>query len=283
MTQRPAAPPPPAPPPPSNDGRSPKSVVHKPVPIKMSSGPQRGADSIVITGVEKIGKSTLAGCLPGAFFFDLDKGTSKLNVSRDDNINSWLELRGKVTALAQSPPQGLGTIVIDTATVAQAMAVDHVVETRKADGGKGVSSIEDFGWGRGWQYVAEEFDALMADLDRIRERGIVVCLICHAISSPFPNPEGENFIRWEPHLYAGDKNKRGSIRDRVYRWADHILFVGYDLFVKGGKATGGETRTIWTKPTATHVAGSRTNQIDLLFDPTDPGAIWRTLGILPAS
>ena len=283
MSQRPAAPPPPTPSPPQSDGKSPKTIVHKPVPIRMSSGPVQGADAIVITGVEKIGKSTLAGCLPAPFFLDVDKGTLKLNVSRDDSIKTWLELRGKVTSIAQSPPDGMRSLVLDTATVAQALAVDHVVETRQADKGKRVASIEDFGWGRGWQYVAEEFDALLADLDRIRERGIFVCLVCHAISSPFPNPEGENFIRWEPHLYAGDKSKRGSIRDRVYRWADHILFIGYDLYVKEGKALGGETRTIWSKPMATHVAGSRTLQTDMTFELNDPGAIWRALGILPGA
>lgn len=291
MSTKPMAPPPPsaihAPPPPNVDARSPKSVIPQSVALNVSAGPMIGSDAIVIFGTQKIGKSTLAGWLPGAFSLDVEQSTAKMNVSRDMDIPSWSILRGKIATIAHSPPKGMQSLIVDTATVAQALAVDHVVGTRKAGGGKGegpsrtVASIEDFGWGRGWQYVAEEFDALIADLDRIRSRGIFVCLVCHAVASPFPNPAGEDFIRWEPHLYAGDKNKRGSIRDRVYRWADHLLFIGYDLFVKDGKGVGSGSRTIYTYELPTHVAGSRVAQVQQSFELSDPGAIWRTLGILP--
>jgi hypothetical protein len=265
-------------------------MVPQALALNTSVGALAGSDAIVIYGPEKIGKSTLAAYLPGAYFFDVEESTRKMNVARDISIKLWMQLRGKAAAFAASPPHGVQSVIIDTATVAQAMAVEYVLETRKTGGGRNegapraVASIEDYGWGRGWQYVAEEFDALIADLDRIRTKGIFACLICHAVASPAVNPGGADFIRYEPHLYSGDKNKRGSIRDRVSQWADHVLFIGPDFFVKDGKGMGSGTRSIYTASgMPTHLAGSRTAQVQQPFDLNDPSAIWRTLGILPSA
>lgn len=290
MTTRPAAPPPPvkgAPPAPSApaDNRSPRLTVPLAVGLEISKGVVTGAESIVIFGPGGIGKSTLAAWLPSPLFLDVERGTVKLDVDRDASITDWLGLRGRLASINASPPPGIQTIVLDTATVAEELAKEHVIATKKAGGQKGegpariVSSIEDYGWGKGWQYVAEEFNGLLADMDRLLRKGLNVCLIAHEVASPVPNPGGEDFIRWEPHLYAGDKNKRGSIRDRVKQWANHVLFVGYDVHVEDGKGRGSGTRTIYTIELPTHIAKSRTAQVAQPFEISDPGAIWRTLGI----
>lgn len=291
MSSKPAAPPPPAkggPAAPSApaDTRSPRSNVPVAVGLDISSGIVTGAESIVIFGPGGIGKSTLAAWLPAPLFLDVERGTVKLDVARDSSITDWSTLRGKLAAINSSPPPGIQTIVIDTVTVAEEFAKEHVIATRRAGGTKGegaarvVNSIEDYGFGKGWQYVADELNGLLADCDRLLRKGLNVCLIAHEVASPVPNPGGEDFIRWEPHLYAGDKNKRGSIRDRVKQWANHVLFVGYDVHVEDGKGRGSGTRTIYTLELPTHIAKSRTAQVAQSFEISDPGAIWRTLGIL---
>jgi len=291
MTSKPAAPPPPvkgAPPAPSAPSdRSPRHTIPVAVALERSSGVVAGAESIVIFGPGGIGKSTLAAWLPSPFFLDVERGTVKLDVDRDASISDWPTLRGKLASIASQPPAGVQTIVIDTVTVAEEFAKEQVIATKKAGGGKGegpartVNSIEDYGWGKGWQYVADEFNGLLADCDRILRQGLNVCLIAHEVASPVPNPGGEDFIRWEPHLYAGDKNKRGSVRDRVKQWANHVLFIGYDVSVQDGKGRGSGTRTIYTIELPTHIAKSRTAQVAQPFEISDPGAIWRTLGITP--
>lgn len=275
MTTKPAAPPPPPAP---VKVQSPRATVPKAIALNVSSGPIKGSDRIVIYGTGGIGKSTLAAFMPAPFFIDVERSTKKLNVARDV-ADDWATLRGKLAAIASSPPEGVLSIVIDSATVAEEMAKEHVIETRKTDKGKQVDSIEGFGWGKGWQYASEEFSGLLADLDRIAEKGLNVCLIAHDVSSPVPNPAGEDFIRWEPHLYSGDKKGRGSIRDRVKEWSDHVLFIGYDVFVEDGKGQGSGTRTIYTQELPTHVAKSRTRQFSITFDLQDPGAVWRELGV----
>lgn len=280
MSKRPAAPAAPAAP---KQKASPRATIPSAVGLDLGSGIIAGADRSVIFGTGGIGKSTLAAFLPAPLFLDVEGSTKKLNVTFDKELRmepTWAMLRGKLAAIASSPPQGVKSIVIDTATTAEELAKEHVIATRTTDKGKRVDSIEGFGWGKGWQFCYDEFNGLLADLDRIVAQGIHVCLIAHEVASPVPNPAGEDFIRWEPHLYSGDKKGRGSVRERVKNWAEHVIFVGYDVFVEEGKGQGSGTRTIYTQELPTHIAKSRTKQISLSFTLEDPGAIWRELGIV---
>jgi hypothetical protein len=224
--------------------------------------------------------------LPAPLFLDVERSTRKLNVAFDEELRiapNWQMLRGKLAAIEIAPPQGVKTIVVDTATVAEELAKEHVIATRKARRTNGpdiwVDSIEDYGWGAGWQFIYDEFCGLIADLDRIAAKGLHVCLIAHEVASPVPNPAGEDFIRWEPHLYSGDKKGRGSVRQLVKNWADHVLFIAYDINVESGKGQGSGTRSIYTQELPTHIAKSRTKQTVISFTQEDPGAIWRELGI----
>lgn len=248
----------------------------------MGSGLQMRGDRILLYGTGKIGKSTLASYLPAPYFLDVEASTTKMDVRYDVDLRhapTWPMLRGKIEAIAQSPPKGMRSVVIDTVTVVEELIAEFVIGTRKTEKGKPVDSLEGYGWGKGWKFLSEEFSALLDPLDRIAEAGINVCLVAHECASPVPNPYGEDFIRWEPSLYDGDKKGRGSIRARLKNWADHILFVGYDMDVEEGKARGSGTRTVYTQELPTHMAGSRTKQGSFVYTTNDPGAVWRELGI----
>ncbi len=275
MNTKPKAPPAPAAPSPK---QSPRATIPKVVALDINTGIVAGADRIVIYGTGGIGKTTLGAFLPAPLFIDVENGTHRLNVARDKAAD-WPTLRGKLAAVETNPPKGVRTIIIDSATVAEELAKEYVIASRPTDKGKRVESIEGYGWGKGWQFVYEEYCGLLGDLDRIAAKGLNVCLIAHEVSTPVPNPAGEDFIRWEPHLYSGDKKGRGSIRERVKEWSDHVLFVGYDVFVEEGKGQGSGTRTIFTQELPTHIAKSRSKQTQVTFNLNDPGSIWRELGI----
>lgn len=279
----PAPPAPAAPHAPSGGGSSPRRVVPKATALNLSSGFALSAHRVLLFGPGGVGKSTLASYLPAPIFLDVEDGTRGLEVVRDTSARDWLALRGKLAEIAQSPPEGYLSIVIDSATAAQELAKDYVVETRKTEKGDSVRDIEGFGWGRGWGHVAEEWNGLLADLDRIVERGLNVCLIAHDVAAPAPNPEGDEYQRWVPSLYGGTKAGASSMRNRTYEWSDHAVFLRFDVFTKDGKATGAGTRTAYTSPLATHVAKSRTKLVSLPFTAQDPGALWRELRVLPTS
>lgn len=291
MTERPTAPPAPAPPAPAPPApqakRSPRATLPPKVKLHIRSGPQADPDRILIYGTGGIGKSTLAAFLPAPLFFDIEGGTTKMNVSRDDNVDehglgqewTWLALRGKLASLASEIPPGVRTVVIDSITRVEELLKEYVIETRRTEKGNLVDSIDGFGWGKGWQFVYDEIYALLGDLDRVRARGVYTCLIAHTVSSNAPNPSGEDYMRWEPLVYAGDKRGRASIRDLLKNWADQMLFLGYDVWAEDGKGKGSGTRTIYSSELPTHVAKSRTKAVAIPFTLHDPGAIWRELGI----
>lgn len=279
MTTRPAAPPPPAAAPQQQQKKSPRATIPTAVGLSFTSGRVSKAQRIVLYGTGGIGKSTLAAFLPAPAFIDVEHGTEELNVLRDSTCTDWPSLRGKLASLEAKPQEGVRTIVIDTMTTAEEFAREYVVETRPNEKGKRVDSIEGYGWGKGWQFVYDEVTGLLADLDRIVAKGVNVCMIAHDVPSVVPNPSGEDFLRWEPRLYNGDKNHKGSVRERIKEWADHVLFIGYDVAVEDGKARGGGSRTIWSYELPTHIAKSRSKQMSIAFDLQDPGAVWRELGI----
>src|SRR6185436_2846946 len=148
------------------------------------------------------------------------------------------------------------SIVLDSGTKAEELAIAHTLATVPHEKGGRVNSIEGYGFGKGYQHVYETFMLLLADLDRLIEKGKNVGMICHECISDVPNPAGEDFLRYEPHLQC-PKSGKASIRNRVVQWADHVLFLGYDVFAEDGKGKGSGTRTIWPQERPDHVAKSR--------------------------
>jgi len=273
--------PPPAPPVPAKTAplRSPKATIPEAWPLQLTTGVMTGGDRIGLYGTGGIGKSTLAAWLPAPVFLDLERSTKKIAATRS-MVGDWLELRGKVRSFGETPPNGARSLVIDTATIAEELAKEHVVATRLTEKGKRVESIEGFGFGKGWQFVYDEFTALLSDLDRVADAGLNVCLIMHDVAVVVPNPDAEDYLRWQPKLYAGDKRGRADIAGLVKNWVEHLIFIGYDLSVSEGKATGGGSRTLSTLETGTHVAKSRTKQLVRPFTIEQPGAVWLELGIV---
>lgn len=224
---------------------------------------------IVLYGPGGIGKTTLAAQLPGPVaFFDLDESLSRLksqleakglmqNIQPVEGVTTWPDLRA---ALQSEGWDKIKTIVIDTGTKAEELAIAHTLGTVRKEQGAVALNIEDYGYGKGYTHVFDTFLPLLADLDRHCRAGRHVAVICHDCTSTVPNPAGEDWLRYEPRLQSPNSGK-ASIRLRVREWADHVLFMGYDLNVtKEGKGRGAGTKTIYTAELPHFMAKSRTCQ-----------------------
>ncbi len=223
---------------------------------------------ICLYGPGGIGKTTLATQLPKPVFFDLDESLGRLGIDVPVvNVASWQDMR---EALQSDGWEGVGSIVIDTATKAEELAIAHTLENTMQDG-KRFPSVEAYGYGKGYGYVFDTFLPLLADLDRHAREGRNVVLICHDCTNTVPNPAGEDWLRYEPRLQAPNSGK-ASIRLRVREWADHVLFIGYDVAVdKDGKGQGVGYRTLYRSELPHCMAKSRTGSEPL---PVDGGDIW---------
>src|SRR3990167_5232006 len=251
MAEAPKAPPPAVPPPAPAAATAAPPTTGKV--FSVVSGVRKRPQRIVIYGPGGIGKSSLAAMAPEPIFADIEAGTDGMDVRRLGEIETWSDLR---ESLRSPVMNGSETVVIDTVTKAEEMAVAHTLLTVKNEKGKAVSSIEGYGFGKGTQHVYDTFLLLLADLDGQIRAGRNVILIVHSCTADVPNPAGEDFIRYEPRL-QGPKSGKASIRNRVFEWADYVFFIGYDVATEDGKGLGAGTRTIYTAEMPTHIAKAR--------------------------
>lgn len=206
---------------------------------------------VVIYGVPGIGKTTLAAQFPNAVFIDTEGSTRSFDVARFDPPTSWEMVKSEAQYVLDHP-EGIGTLVIDTADWAAKLCNQAIC----AKAGK--VGIEDFGYGNGYTYAAEEYGRLLDILDRITlQRGIHVVITAHSVLKHVEQPDQfGKYDQWElkcdPKLAALTKE-----------WADMILFCNYKIMVvatdkdgKKGKGQGGQ-RTMYTSTRPAFVAKNR--------------------------
>ena len=231
---------------------------------------------IVLYGPGGVGKTTLADLAPGPVAgFDLDDSHAVLqpkNTRRIGGVESWDNLRAVLNGDGWDEVR---TIVIDSATRAEEFALAWTIANVPHEKGNRIVRIEDYGFGKGYQHVYETFLTLLGDLDRHVRAGRNVILICHDCCTTVPNPQGEDWQRYEPRLQSPSSGK-ASIRLRVREWADHVFFLGYDVDVKDGKGRGCGTRTLWPVEMPHCMAKSRRLSDPIPVYPND-AAVWTAL------
>jgi len=232
-----------------------------------------------------VGKTTFAAHAHGpTVFFDLDKSLPVLiaagklgdvDLQVVPGVDSWSAL---TSALSAPGWEGVRTIVIDSGTKAEELAVIHTLETVPHEKGGKVSRIEDYGYGKGFSHVYETFLQLFLLLDRHVDAGRNVIIVCHDCVEKVPNPLGEDYIRWEPRLQSPSSGK-ASIRLRMKEWLDDLWFVGYDINVEHdkkerfAKAEGGGSRTLYPSEMPHCMAKSRTFNSPMELKEND-ASIW---------
>lgn len=244
-------------------------------PKKFSIGaPRRAGQRVGIYGTGGIGKTSLAARCPGRkAFFDLDESMDRLKLSDVvQGVETWQDIRDALASI-----DDVDTIVIDSVTRAEELAVAHTLKHTPTEKGTFPTSIEGYGYGKGFQHVFDTFLPLLADLDAHARAGRNIVLVMHECFASVPNPQGEDYIRYEPRLQSPGSGK-ASIRYRIKEWLDHLLFIGYDVDVRDNKARGSGTRTIYPLEMPHCMAKTRslTETIDY-----EPGSteLWNRLGI----
>jgi hypothetical protein len=226
--------------------------------LNIISGVEKTPIKVCIYGAEGVGKTSLAAKMPEPLFLDTEGGTSRLNVRRI-KISSWEELISTVKEIIEHP-EVCKTLVVDTADWAESLCVDYICNKyRKAN-------IEDFGFGKGYTYLAEEFSTLLQLLSKLVDVGINPVVIAHGKPRKFELPEEQGqFDRWEMKLTK-------QCAPLVKEWCDALLFCNYKTFVittenNTKKASGGK-RVMYTTHNPCWDAKNRfslADELDLAF------------------
>ncbi len=203
----------------------------------------------VIYGPEGVGKSTLASQLPSPIFLDTEGGTHHLDVVRFAEPATWDDVTAAIAQLAGGGHE-FKTLVIDTADWLEKRLAAHVC--KKA----GKESIEDFGYGKGFTLVAEEFAKFLASLDGLIRRGLHIVFLAHSTVRKFESPDQVgSYDRYELKLSK-------QVAPLLKEWADVILFANYVTKVAEGESgkrrgIGGKERMLFTTHAAAYDAKNR--------------------------
>jgi len=216
--------------------------------MRVIRGKQRTPLRVVIYGLEGIGKTTLAAQFPDAVILDTEDGSAHLDCARVV-CQDWTSLEGAIMELGRDG-QGFRTVVIDSADWAERLAVHALVSKASK------RSIEDFGFGKGYVMLAEQFAKLLTAADHLISRGMHVVWVAHSkVQRTSPPDETDGYDRYELKL---TKHCAPLLRE----WADALLFANYKTTLIEGsdgrmKARGGQQRVLHTERCAAFDAKNR--------------------------
>ncbi len=222
--------------------------------LNIVTGVEKTPIKICIYGAEGVGKTSLAAHMPEPLFIDTEGGTSRLNVRRI-KCTKWEDLVSIVKEVIDTPTV-CKTLVVDTADWAESLCINFVCNKyRKAN-------IEDFGYGKGYTYLAEEFSEFLKLLNQLVDVGINPVVIAHGKPRKYELPEEQGqFDRWEMKLSK-------QVAPLIKEWCDMLLFCNYKTFVvttenNTKKAQGGK-RVMYTTHNPCWDAKNRFNLPDEL-------------------
>ena len=217
--------------------------------MNITKGKQRRPQRLVVYTPEGFGKSTLGSQFPNPLFLDLEKGgTDHLDVARV-TVENYTEAKEAVAHVTSNPGQ-FGTLVVDTADWLEKRISAHVCKQHKQD------SIEGFGYGKGYTYLAEEFQRFLLSLDGVISSGVNVLVLAHSHVKPFTPPDAaQGYDRYELKM---SKQTAPLLKE----WADALLFGNFHTRVQDrqqGKArgVGGTERVLHTEHSAAWDAKNR--------------------------
>src|SRR5690606_30134345 len=148
------------------------------------------------------------------------------------------------------------TVAIDSADWLEQLIWADVCKKR------GVESIEDIGYGKGYNFALKQWRDVIDGLEALRnERGMGIILIAHAKIERFENPETDTYDRYVPRLHK-------TAAALLQEFCDEVLFACYRVHAtlkdegcgrRRAQGIGTGERILRTTERPAHVAKNRLN------------------------
>lgn len=183
---------------------------------------------ILLYGVPKIGKTTLASEFPNPVFIQAEDGTpGGVELVTFGKVNTLQQVWDAFEAL-DSPDHDFQTLVIDSLS-----ALEHIVNADICERNKW-QSIESPGYGKGFIETDLAWLRLMSSISYLRrERNMIVLLLAHSEIKHIEDPINGPYDRFQIQLH-----KRAM--DIVNKEVDIIAFLNYQMGISEQIGVGGK-------------------------------------------
>tara|TARA_R110002012_G_scaffold69002_1_gene178854 strand:+ start:4578 stop:5345 length:768 start_codon:yes stop_codon:yes gene_type:complete len=216
------------------------------------SGENHLPPRLVIYGSHGIGKTTFASSAKSPIFIPTEDGLAGVNVDAFPLATSFQDVNDALKVIGTT--DNYKTIVIDSADWLESLIWNHTC----AEHGK--SSIEDFGYGKGYVLALKHWRSLLKTLDYFRtQHGMTTILLAHSEIKRYDTPDSESYDRYTIKLHKASSAL-------IQEWADVVGFANWKVVTKqsdtgfGNKRTRGigtGERLLHLEEKPSHVAKSR--------------------------
>jgi hypothetical protein len=213
--------------------------------MNIQKGIIKSPQKIVIYGPEGVGKTTLAAAFPAPLFIDTESSTKQLDVDRI-STRTWAEIEEPFSKAVSL--KGYQTLILDTVDWAVNVLAEKICQDHKK------KSIEDFGFGKGYVILAEEFAKFLNLTTQAAEAGKTIIFLAHSHIKRHDSPEA-SYDRYELKMHK-------LCSHLLKEAADAVLFANYRTSIieaENGKtrAVGGKERILYTSHTSSWDAKNR--------------------------
>ena len=256
---------------------------------------------VVISGQEKIGKTTLACSAPRAMLVPLEQGFSGVSIMKTPMLETYadtMQLLDEVTVKAQAGQFPYRTLVFDSATALERQIHTAVLMTDPtwAKGNRKALTMESGlgGYGKAYQYANELFHNFLSKCDALAVHGgINIVLTCHVFAARIVDPTAGEYDSWDLLLHSPKNQKSYGKREMLTQWADIVGFLYEPIFVTKGDAksqlnmgvSSNKGRILAVNRTPGYVAGNRYGVVNDISVPKEKGwnyladAIYHSSGV----
>jgi hypothetical protein len=210
---------------------------------------------VALYGPPGVGKTTLAALAPNPVLIDLEDGAERVLCDRTPRINTVAEFKDVMRQFVRSEYE---TAIIDTLDMLEQLVFKDVLESCNW------KSIEQPGYGKGYEVARERWVDLLKVFDGCVQRGKNILCTCHDQIRTYTTPDTDSYERYDLKLH---KKVSALIMARM----DAVLFCQKEMVLVRdrvkedrliGKGTG--NRVLRTTETPAWIAKNRFNLPDTM-------------------
>lgn len=236
----------------------------------IETGTRQVGARVVLSGQEKMGKTTTACGAPRPLLIPLEMGFGAIPVAKTRQLDAYDDLSATLNDIktkAQCGQFPFQTIVLDSATAMERLIHEKTIAGDKdwrPGNPKGVTMESALGgYGKAYSYANEKFADILGILDELAfYGGINVVLTAHVFASKIVDPAFGEFDSWDLLLHSPKNNKNFGKREMLTQWADMVAFLHEPFFITKGDQMAQATslnqgRVVGVERKPAYVAGNR--------------------------